>query len=226
VSNGAGGYNAHVTAVFWTANGVSVDDSHFAPDTCVDRPYYNPTPTVFTNQLDAGSSIAVTTNLATGTLTPDTVPFVSITYKTPLAGIAHSPDADITFAIPGATPGIAASTLRAHTPKVLLLDTISNVPPDSLYLSWNAGRLDTTAVIIRLILKPAVGIQPGEVISCGLVDDGSHWVNKKTAAKWAAADPTKKTVQAVRFETTFASAPNNALLIGLAEFDTVKTSFP
>jgi hypothetical protein len=226
-TNGAGGYTISPTAVFWTASNLTLPNSQYIPDSCIDTLYYPPdtTTATLTTQLDAGSPIMVATSLATGSLTPDTIPGKLIVYKDAGAPIAHTPGLNVTFTVPGAAGGVEASTLTAKTAQYLSLGPIDPQPADSLHLTWNLQTPGTTAVNIALLYISGGGSTYNRQILCSLFDDGSYTMGPKTAKGWKDAYPNQK-VQAFRWVTTYNTGSANTLLLGIAEFDTTKTTFP
>jgi hypothetical protein len=236
-TDGAGGYITRSTGVFWTARNVTLPSSRSTPDSCIDTTY-QPPPTEtasLSNQLDAGTPIAQASDLATNMLSPDTTwgtlngtPYIKlITYRGSAAGLAYTPGADITFTIPGAAGGFPAGTVRALTAKRLILGPIDpNPPPDSMQLTWVQGTPGTTLVQMQLLYNVVIATYPTRQLLCSMYDDGSFWLNKQLTAKWQSGYGKYQKVTAFRFVTTAVSGANSSLVVAIAEFDTVKTTFP
>lgn len=228
-SNGAGGYVVKPTAVFWNASNSVLPYSVNVADSCIDALYVAPDTghAMLTGQLDAGSPITYQTDLAVGSMTPDTVPGL-ITYRQHGSGVLHTPGANITFTIPGAAGGFPASAQTAITAKRLVLGPIDPNPPDSLHLTWLIGQPGLAAVNIYLIYTTTGTSPKTRQIICNLYDDGDAWVPKKTLTGWKVGSTTTpgQRVRAFRWITTYSNAPNNSLLLTISEFDTLKTTLP
>jgi hypothetical protein len=173
----------------------------------------------------------VQTDLTTGTMTPDTIPNILITYRTHGPALDYTPGANVHFTIPGAPSGFIASTISALTAKRLVLGPIDPNPPDSLHLTWVTGYPGTDAVQLALIYQSPGSLVYNRQILCSMDDDGSFYVpgpgsSDNMSAKWAAASATAQRVTAFRWVTTFETFGNNGLLLTIARFDTVKTTFP
>jgi hypothetical protein len=232
-ADGSGGYVMRPTAVFWAASNVQLPNSQVPAEACLDTVYLPPDTTTqgLPNQLDAGSPLMVQTDLTTGTMTPDTIPNILITYRTHGPALAYTPGANVHFTIPGAPNGFIASTISALTAKRLVLGPIDPNPPDSLHLTWVTGYPGTDAVQIALIYESPGSLIYNRQILCSMDDDGSFYVpgpgsGDNMSAKWAAASTTAQRVTALRYVTTFETFGANGLLLAIARFDTVKTTFP
>lgn len=230
-TDGASGYVVKPTAVFWDANNVSLPNSTVIPDSCiVDTAYIPPdtTTTQLPNQLDAGSPINVSTGTALGTMTPDTIPGVIITYRNHTGGIAHVPGNDITYTVPGAPGGYPATSIQGKTAKVLKLGTIDPNPPagDSLHVTWVLDRVGVTAVNIEFLYNSTGGSTYNRAVLCSLYDDGEFRMDPKATAAWKTGYGNLQKVHAYRWVTTFNPVSDATLMETISRFDTTKTSFP
>ncbi|HEU4643566.1 MAG TPA: hypothetical protein VFS44_14005 [Gemmatimonadaceae bacterium] len=230
VSDGSDGFTTSPVGIFY--NNVNVtppSDSRLAPDSCVDTTFVAPTNPGSPNvtNVDAGASIAVQTDLATGSMTPDTDEFGLISYVIPNSGsVPLSAGSTVTFVVPGAENGFAAMTITAPTVHPYTLGPIDTMPADSMLITWTPA--DGAPAAMDLSFQYALDSNrttPNRQIACRFVDDGSGYIKKQFAAHWRQAAPGTRHIDSQRWRTTQQTIDFNSLVVQ-SRFNVSKTTFP
>lgn len=230
VSDGSGGFSISPVAVFY--NNVNVAppaDSRLAPDSCIDTTYTPPgvqqSPNV--TNVDPGAAIAVQTDLATASLTPDTDQFGVISYVIANNGsVPLSAGASVTFVVPGAENGFSAMSLTAPTVHPYTLGPIDTMPADSMLITWTPA--DGAPAAMDLSFQYALDSSratPNRQIACRFVDDGSGYIKKAFATHWRQAAPGTRHIDSQRWRTTQQAVDFNQLTVQ-SRFNVSKATFP
>lgn len=181
------------------ASNVSFPDSRAAGDQCATLtvPVNPPDPNIPTafNYIEGGTDVTLTLAGVPRALpktqqirTDGTVLY----YGRPSEAGGFSPNADMTFSVPGASGGFPAATITGHTTVPFTLQTIpdANATTQTLPLRWSAPPSGHgSAMLVELRYAGLVSGTPTPLaIYCSLIDDGSFDVPSSLAAGWYEAD--------------------------------------
>lgn len=229
VADGGGGHVVRPIGLFFNKVNVSIRDSRLAPDTCVDTLFtpLGQTPEPNVTNIDAGPSISVQTDLATGTLKPDTSVLGLITYVLPDSqSLPFTPGANMTVVVSGASNGFPAMTLTAPTAGPYTFGPIDTVPSGPLTITWSPAAGVQAAIDLSLQYSTDPGAHTANrQIYCSLHDDGSYDIPQRLAANWRVATADTRHLDSRRVLTSQQSVNFTQLVVN-SQFFVSKSTFP
>jgi hypothetical protein len=177
--------------------------------------------------LDAGDSIAFTSERGTVYLYPVSDIAGSTSYRPGTSSVGLTPGTEVTFQIPGASGGFPAATLSALTaPALTELSAIpaSVAASDSMVVTWVPPGDDSSRIEVVLQYGAAGVPVVNRQVLCQWRDDGRQAIAGTLLAEWSRAS--LRQVQVTRFRTMRQAAGSGAVLYFLATYDTIPASPP
>lgn len=183
---------------------VSLPNAAAATDSCDVTDWTGdpePTPPTGINNLNAGSSIALATDLTEASMVPG-FQGTAVVYSVSAGTLPFTPGAEISFDIPGDSGGYPAQSIETHTIVTASLAPIDRHPAEDLHLSWSPG--GNTGGIVQLAFQysNSANTTPNRQMLCVLRDDGSYDVPDYVVREWAAAPDPSQSVTGFRWNTT------------------------
>lgn len=175
---------------FHDPGGIPPPNSRSVLDSCQIRPFSTSssllTPGAVT-YLGAGDSIAMQTDGALGFLTSITLPDGTPAYAlTETSGLPFTPGSVVTFDIPGAPDGFAATTATGKMAEPYTLGPIATMlgATEGLPITWTPAGDDSSRFDVSLQYATAGSDTPNEQIFCSLRDDGADTVPANLVHAW------------------------------------------
>lgn len=184
----------------------SIPNTAAVGDTCSTFDYTgepdNPGP-VKVDNLNAGDSIVVTTDKATGKLIPVVNMAGSVDYRLADGRLPFTPGSDVTVQVPGDTGGYPARTVTVKTFVAPTFTAIERHPAEDLALHWSGGGASTGAMQLEFIYSNNGDAAPNRSMLCRLRDDGSYTIPRfVVGGEWDASSDAAQSASAIRWNTT------------------------
>jgi hypothetical protein len=196
-----------VDATFFQARpnvSYSVPNTAVVGDTCSVEDYDGPVelPPVPYDNLNAGPSIAVSTDKADATLLPAPNSDGNIFYSMEGGPAPFTPGSDVTIEIPGDSGGFPAQSLKVRTLVAPTVAPIERHPEEDMQITWSPAGSPTGAVQLQFLFSSDSNATPDRVMLCGLRDDGSQVIPRFKVGEWAASPDEAQSVSGYRWNTT------------------------
>lgn len=176
------------------------------PDTCELFDYQGP-PTdqgpLKVDNLNAGDSIVVKTDKATGKLVPIVNIAGSVDYRLATGRLPFTPGSQVTIEIPGHEGGFPARSAKVNTFVAPTFTPIERHPEEDLELHWSSGGATTGAMQLEFLYSNTESSAPNRYMLCRLHDDGSYTIRRFTiGGEWEKSPDDAQSVSAIRWNTT------------------------
>ena len=183
---------------------VPIANTAIANDTCSVEDYSGPPeqrPPTKVADLNAGASIAVTTDKAEASMVPVVNSAGSVVYQVPTGPIPFTPGSQIKFEVPGDSGGFPAQSLTTNTLVAPTFTPIERHPTDDLHLSWAPGGNTGGAIQLEFLYSSDSSLTPDKLLICVLRDDGSSDIPERTVSDWAKSPDDAQSVTGFRAHT-------------------------
>lgn len=200
-----------VTGVFFQPgpnDRLQIPNSARIRDTCWVGQYVLPEdPTLIRyDNLNAGPSIAVSTDKVDTVLKPVQNSVGTVVYSVPGGGLLpFTPGSNVTFDISGDTGGFPAKSINVRTLTPLDLTPVERHPEDDLRITWSPAGSPVGAVHIQMLYSDDSSVSPNQSLNCDMRDDGSYNVPSFTTAGWTTASDESQSISGYRWETLLQS---------------------
>jgi hypothetical protein len=155
------------------------------------------------DNLNAGDSIVIKTDKATGKLVPVINMAGSVDYRLSGGRLAFTPGSKITIEIPGDSGGFPA---RKDTVPTFVTPTFTPVerhPTEDLELHWTGGGAQYGAMQLQFLYSNNANDEPNRGMLCMLRDDGSYTIPRFVmGGEWNGSPDDAQSVMAVRWNTS------------------------
>jgi hypothetical protein len=184
----------------------NIQNTAAVPDTCAVYDYQgppeNPGP-IKVDNLNAGDSIVITTDKATGKLVPVINVAGSVDYRLADGRLPFTPGSDVTIEVPGDTGGFPAQTVKVGTFAAPSFTPVERHPDEDLDLHWSSGGAQYGAMQIQFLYSNNSNTTPNRGMLCMLRDDGSYTIPRfLVAGEWVASPDDAQSAMAIRWNTT------------------------
>jgi hypothetical protein len=172
--------------------------------------------------LDAGDSVAFTSDRGTVYLYPVSDFLGTTSYRASTNSVSLTPGTEVTFEIPGAPGGFPAATLSALTaPAFTELSPIptSVAVADSMVVTWAPPGDDSSRIEVALQYGAAGIPLVNRQVLCQWRDDGRQAIAGSLLVEWSRAS--LRQVQVTRFRTARQVVGAEPVLYFLATYDTL-----
>ncbi len=222
----AGQYGATVEATFLNTARAQYPDSRDVSDLCQLAGLVN-LPVTSLENLDAGDSVAFTTDAGTVYLYPRTDLAGNEAYRPATALVSLTPGKPVTFAIPGAAGGFPGTALTALTAPVIT--QLSPIPTatstsDSLIVTWALAGDDSSRFEISLQFATEGSTVLNRQVLCQWRDDGSGAIPGSLLTEWATT--AIRRIEVSRYRTVLRDLESGAVLYFLATYDLTQEPVP
>ena len=181
-------------------------------DTCTVSNYSGPpddTGPIKVDNLNAGASIAVTTDKAEASMVPAINSAGSVDYRLVGGPVPFTPGSKVDIEIPGDSGGFPAHSLEISTFSTPTFAPIERHPAEDLTLSWSPGGSTTGAIQLQLLFSSDSNPSPNRILFCALRDDGNYVIPKYlVAGDWATSPDAAQSGSAIRWNTTLKQSQN------------------
>lgn len=172
--------------------------------------------------LDAGDSVAFTSDHGTFYLLPTFDILGNTTYQPRTASVGVTPGTQVAFQIPGAAGGFPEASVSALTPSAI--DEVSpirtSVPvTDSMVVTWAPVGDDSSRIEVALQYGSAGAPIVDRQVLCQWRDDGRGVIAGNLLAEWSGASSRK--AQVTRFRTAREVLGSGPVLYFIATYDTL-----
>ncbi|HEX6534950.1 MAG TPA: hypothetical protein VF041_10145 [Gemmatimonadaceae bacterium] len=226
-STGPGQFVVRPVGTFFKKSNITIPDSRQVVDSC-QYGIYDSTATsgpIIRDYVNAGPSVGVQTDQATGTLVPDTSGDVISYVLSDGGALPFTPGSQMTFAVAGSDE-FPAMTLTANTAGPYAFGPVDTLPSDALELTWSPAEGNESAVVISLqFASDPNAVRPDQQIYCSVRDDGAFTVNPQLAVRWRQATPGTRRILSYKWHTT-TRVVNGAQFVVISQFDVAKYTFP
>jgi hypothetical protein len=213
-------------ALFLTAPPTEFPDSRLPTGGCQLTDLAN-LPVGTLSNLDAGDSVAFSSDLGTAYLYPKLDLAGNESYVPATALVGLTPGAAVTFAIPGATDGFPATTFSALTaPAITDLSTIPKTVSvsDSVIVTWAPAGDDSSAFEVALKYATEDAFVVNRQVLCQWRDAGRGVVPGYLLSEWPTANIRR--IEVSRYRTFRQDLVGGGVLFFLATFDTLPEPGP
>ena len=190
----------------------SVPNTNAVGDTCTVSDYAGPPDDpgpIKVDNLNAGASIAVTTDKAEASMVPAINAAGSVDYRLATGPVPFTPGSKVGIEIPGDSGGFPAHSLEVSTFTAPTFAPIERHPAEDLTLSWSPAGIATGAIQLQLLFSSDSNPSPDKILFCALRDDGNYVVPKfLVAGEWAASPAAAQSGSAIRWNTTLKQNQN------------------
>lgn len=184
----------------------SIPNSLAVGDTCAVFDYQGPPDIpdpIKLDNLNAGSSITVTTDKEETSMVPSFNSAGSVVYTIPEGPVAFTPGSKVNFEIPGDTGGFPAQSLEITTLTVPTFAPIERHPSEDMTLSWSPAGSAGGGIQLEFLFSSDSNTTQDKEMFCSLRDDGSHIIPKYiVAGAWASSPDVAQSVSGIRWNTT------------------------
>jgi len=183
----------------------SIPNTAAVGDTCTVYDYDGPqeTPGLKLDNLNAGDSIVVKTDKATGKLVPVLNLAGSVDYRLASGRLSFTPGSQVTIEIPGDSGGFPARTSKVSTFPTPTFTPIERHPDNDLDIRWSSGGAQFGAIQLEFLFSNNASLAPNRYMLCRLRDDGSYTIPRfLLGGDWAASPDDAQSVSAIRWNTT------------------------
>lgn len=177
--------------------------------------------------LDAGDSIAFTSDVGTAYLYPKLDLAGNESYLPATSFVSLTPGTAVTFDIPGAADGFPTTALTALTaPAITQLSSIPKTlsVSDSIVVTWAPVGDDSSAFEVALQFAAEASAVVSRQVLCQWEDDGRGVIAGPLLSEWITA--TIRRIEVSRYRTVRRDLAGGALLYFLATYDTVPEPGP
>ena len=202
----------------------SIPNTALVGDTCSVADYNGPMepPAAQYDNLNAGPSIAVSTDKADATLFPAANPAGTIVYSMEGGPAPYTPGSDLSIEIPGDSGGFPAQSLKVRTLVAPTVAPIERHPEEDMQITWSPAGSPTGAVQLQFLFSSDSNATPNRVMICGLRDDGSQVIPRFVVGEWAASPDEAQSVSGFRWSTTIQQKDDVLMdVITQVEIDTI-----
>lgn len=155
------------------------------------------------DNLNAGDSIVVKTDQATGKLVPIVNLAGSVDYRLATGRLPFTPGSQVTIEIPGDTGGFPARSVKVNTFVTPTFTAIERHPEEDLDLHWSQGGAPLGAMQLEFLYSNTESPAPNKQMLCRLRDDGSYTVPRFIiGGEWDKSPDDAQSVSAIRWNTT------------------------
>jgi hypothetical protein len=184
----------------------SIPNTASVGDTCnvydYQGPPDNPGP-IKVDNLNAGDSIVVKTDKATGKLVPIINLAGSVDYRLASGRLPFTPGTQVTIEVPGDTGGFPARTAKVATFVAPTFTPIERHPADDLAIHWSQGGAPLGAMQLEFLYSNTTATSPNKYMLCRLRDDGSYTIPRFiVGGEWDNSPDDAQSVSAIRWNTT------------------------
>lgn len=184
----------------------NIQNTAAVPDTCAVYDYQgppeNPGP-IKVDNLNAGDSIVITTDKATGKLLPVINVAGSVDYRLAGGRLPFTPGSQVTIEVPGDTGGFPAQTVKVGTFAAPSFTPVERHPDEDLDLHWSSGGAQYGAIHMQFLYSNTASTTPNKGMLCLLRDDGSYTIPRfLVAGEWVISPDDAQSVTAIRRNTT------------------------
>ncbi|HEU6451936.1 MAG TPA: hypothetical protein VFT57_10980 [Gemmatimonadaceae bacterium] len=176
------------------------------PDTCNVYDYQGPPDDqgpIKLDNLNAGDSIVIKTDKATGKLVPIVNMAGSVDYRLATGRLPFTPGSKITIVIPGDSGGFPAHTDTVSTFVAPTFTPIERHPTDDLSIHWSGGGATYGAMQLEFLYSNTESTAPNKGMLCMLRDDGNYTIPRfVVGGEWESSPDDAQSVTAVRWNTT------------------------
>jgi hypothetical protein len=185
----------------------SIPNTQVVGDTCTVYDYAGPPDEpnpIKVDNLNAGSSIAVATDKAEGSMVPSYNAAGSVVYSVPTGPLPFTPGELVNIEIPGDTGGFPAQSLKIATLKKPTFAPIERHPAEDLTLSWSPVGDSRGAIQLSFLFSSdSANTTPNKEMFCSLRDDGSYTIpHYLVAGAWASSSEAAQSVDGFRWNTS------------------------
>ncbi len=157
------------------------------------------------DNLNAGDSIVIKTDKATGKLVPVINLAGSVDYRLVGGRLPFTPGSKITIEIPGDSGGFPAHTDTVSTFVTPTFTPVERHPTEDLELHWTGGGATGGAMQVQFLYSNNANSEPNRGMLCRLRDDGSFTISRFVmGGEWKSSPDNAQSVMAVRWNTTIA----------------------
>lgn len=184
----------------------SIPNTASVGDTCsafdYSGPPDNPGP-VKVDNLNAGDSIVIKTDKATGKLIPVVNLAGSVDYRLADGRLPFTPGSQVTIEVPGDSGGFPARTATVKTFVAPTFSPIERHPAEDLDLNWSSGGAPSGALQLEFLYSNTGDVSPNRSMLCRLRDDGSYTIPRFiVGGEWDKSSDDAQSVSAIRWNTT------------------------
>jgi len=192
----------------------NIPNSAAVGDTCGAYDYDGPpgdTQPIKVDNLNAGDSIVITTDKATGKLVPVFNVAGSVDYVLQGGRLPFTPGSDVTITVPGDSGGFPARTQTVKTLVTPSFTPIQRHPDGSkdLDLHWSPAGPTYGALQLEFLYSNNANPVPNRYMICALRDDGSYSIPSYIiAGEWNVSPYDAQSASAIRTNTTIDQQSN------------------
>jgi hypothetical protein len=184
----------------------SIPNTAAVPDSCelfdYDGEPGEQTP-VKVDNLNAGDSIVIKTDQATGKLVPVINLAGSVDYRLSGGRLPFTPGSKIIIEVPGDSGGFPARTDTVSTFVTPSFTPVERHPSEDLELHWTGGGAQYGAMQLQFLFSNTANTEPNRGMLCRLRDDGSFTIPRFVmGGEWDSSPDDAQSVMAVRWNTT------------------------
>ncbi len=175
-------------------------------DTCSVFDYEGPPepqPPIKLDNLNAGDSIVIKTDKATGKLIPIVNMAGSVDYRLADGQLPFTPGSKVTVTIPGDSGGFPARSVEVSTFVAPTFTPIERHPTEDLQLHWSGGGATYGALQLEFLYSNTANTTPNKYMLCSLRDDGSYTIPRfVVGGEWDKSPDDAQSVSAIRWNTS------------------------
>jgi hypothetical protein len=175
-------------------------------DTCEVFDYDGPPdnqPPIKLDNLNAGDSIVIKTDKATGKLIPVVNLAGSVDYRLAGGRLPFTPGSRVIVEVPGDSGGFPARKDTVSTFVAPTFAPIERHPTDDLEIHWSSGGATFGAMQLEFLYSNNDSPSPNKYMICRLRDDGSYTIPRfVVGGEWETSSDAAQSVSAIRWNTT------------------------
>ncbi len=220
-AGGTGEFVGMPEATFLNAAPSTFPDSRQPTNLCQLADIVN-LPVGTSENLDAGDSVAFTSDAGTSYLYPRLDLAGNESYLPATLFVSLTPGTAVTFDIPGAANGFPSTTFTGITaPAIRQLSSIPKTlsVSDSVVVTWAPAGDDSSAFEVALQFAGEVSAIVNRQVLCQWKDDGRGVISGALLSEWITA--TIRRIEVSRYRTVQRDLAGGGLLYFLATYDTV-----
>lgn len=186
-----------------TANAsYGIPNSGVVGDSCNVADYSGPggeLPLPTYDNLNAGPSIAITTDKAEATMVPAVNSAGTVVYTVATGPAPFTPGSQLSLEIPGDSGGFPAQSLKVNTLVTPTFAPIERHPTGDLHLSWSPAGNQGGAIQLQFLFSSDSNTSPNKSMICALRDDGSFDIPQYVVSYWADSPDEAQSVAGFRW---------------------------
>jgi hypothetical protein len=190
----------------------SIPNTASVGDTCTTYDYDGPpgdVQPIKVDNLNAGDSIVITTDKATGKLVPVFNVAGSVDYVLQGGRLPFTPGSDVTVTVPGDSGGFPARTQTVKTLVAPSFTPIERDPDEGLDMHWSPAGPTYGALQLEFLYSNNANPVPNRYMLCSLRDDGSYSIPSYiVAGEWNVSPADAQSASAIRWNTTLDQQSN------------------